>query len=89
MTIYFKKSFLKSAEARAFVRKSKLDEFKRRILEHLDALEAKEKKKDEKVQKALMAEEMLAKAGYPVGTVREWKGKVSQQSTVDSQQSLG
>lgn len=74
MTICFKKSFLQSKEVKQFVRKSRLDEFKRRILEHLSKLEAKEKK-DGKVQKALVEQERLDKAGYPVGTVREWKGK--------------
>ena len=75
MTIYFKKSFLQSKEVKEFVKKSQLDEFKRRILEHLSKQEAKEKKKDGKVQKALVEQERLNKAGYPVGTVREWKGK--------------
>ena len=49
--------------------------FKSKILEHLSALEEKEKKEAREVSKALDVLEGLRKAGFPVGTVREWKGK--------------
>ena len=75
MTIVFQKSILKSKAAKRIVADAKLAYFKEKVFEHLDALEAKEKKREQAVQKALLWEETLRKAAYPVGTVREWKGK--------------
>ena len=75
MTIVFQKSMLKSKHAKRIVRDGMLTYFKEKVFEHLDALEAKEKKREQAVQKALLWEETLRKAAYPVGTVREWKGK--------------
>ena len=55
----------------------KLEYFKKKILEHLDGLEQKENAEKKELKKSLIAFEMtsIEKAGYPVGTVREWKGK--------------
>ena len=44
--------------------------FRRKVLEHLEALEGKEN-----VGKALLAAGDLLKGGFPVGTIRVWKGK--------------
>ncbi len=77
MKIYFKKSFLRSEAVREFVRKSQLDEFKRKILEHLDKLEAQEKKeaREKELKKSFATKKGIKKAGLPVGTIREWSGK--------------
>lgn len=55
----------------------KLDYFKKKILAHLDDLEQKENAEKKELKKSLIAFEMasIEKAGYPVGTIREWKGK--------------
>ena len=55
----------------------KLDYFKKKILAHLDDLEQKENAEKKELKKSLIAFEMasIEKAGYPVGTLREWKGK--------------
>ncbi len=55
----------------------KLEYFKKKILEHLDDLEQKENAEKKELKKSLIAFEMtsIEKAGYPVGTIREWKGK--------------
>ena len=75
MTIVFQKSLLKSKHAKRIVADAKLTYFKEKVLEHLDTLERKEKKKEQTIQKALIEAECLRKAAYPVGTIREWKGK--------------
>lgn len=75
MVIVFKKSFLKSAEVKAFVKESRLNYFKEKIFEHLERIEREEKKRLKEVKKALFTMESLGKAGFPVGTIREWKGK--------------
>lgn len=56
---------------------SKLEYFKKKILAHLDDLEQKENAEKKELKKSLIAFEMtsIEKAGYPVGTIREWKGK--------------
>lgn len=55
----------------------KLEFFKKKILAHLDDLEQKENAEKKELKKSLIAFEMtsIEKAGYPVGTIREWKGK--------------
>lgn len=55
----------------------KLEYFKKKILAHLDDLEQKENAEKKELKKSLLAFEMtsIEKAGYPVGTIREWKGK--------------
>lgn len=55
----------------------KLEYFKKKILAHLDDLEQKENAEKKEIKKSLLAFEMtsIEKAGYPVGTIREWKGK--------------
>lgn len=55
----------------------KLEYFKKKILAHLDDLEQKENAEKKELKKSLLAFEMTSvkKAGYPVGTIREWKGK--------------
>ena len=55
----------------------KLEYFKKKILAHLDDLEQKENTEKKELKKSLLAFEMtsIEKAGYPVGTIREWKGK--------------
>lgn len=55
----------------------KLKYFKKKILAHLDDLEQKENAEKKELKKSLLAFEMtsIEKAGYPVGTIREWKGK--------------
>lgn len=63
-----------------WIRKSvsdpKLDYFKRKIKEVLDTAEKREQKE---VRKALIDMEAkyfyIEKAGYPIGTIREWKGR--------------
>lgn len=56
----------------------KLEYFKKKILAHLDDLEQKENAEKKELKKSLLAFEMtsIEKAGYPVGTIREWKGKM-------------
>lgn len=51
----------------------RFEQFKNKVLEHLDSLEEDEKE----LEKSLAAIEVsdIGKAGYPVGTIREWKGK--------------
>ncbi|MDE5581830.1 MAG: hypothetical protein K2I95_10485 [Treponemataceae bacterium] len=51
----------------------RFEEFKKKVLERLDSLEEDEKE----LEKSLTAIEAsdIGKAGYPVGTIREWKGK--------------
>ena len=55
----------------------KFEYFKKKILAHLDDLEQKENAEKKELKKSLLAFEMtsIEKAGYPVGTIREWKGK--------------
>lgn len=55
----------------------KLEYFKKKILAHLDDLEQKKNAEKKELKKSLIAFEMtsIEKAGYPVGTIREWKGK--------------
>ena len=55
----------------------KLEYFKKKIIAHLDDLEQKENAEKKELKKSLLAFEMtsIEKAGYPVGTIREWKGK--------------
>lgn len=55
----------------------KLEYFKKKILAHFDDLEQKENAEKKELKKSLLAFEMtsIEKAGYPVGTIREWKGK--------------
>lgn len=55
----------------------KLEYFKKKILAHLDDLEQKENAEKKELKKSLLTFEMtsIEKAGYPVGTIREWKGK--------------
>lgn len=51
----------------------RFEQFKKKVLGHLDSLEEDEKE----LEKSLTAIEAggIGKAGYPVGTIREWKGK--------------
>lgn len=51
----------------------RFEQFKKKVLGHLDSLEEDEKE----LEKSLTAIEAggIEKAGYPVGTIREWKGK--------------
>lgn len=74
LTEYMKKSGIvrkerigKSADDLRF------EQFKKKVLEHLDSLEEGEKE----LEKSLATIEAgdIKKAGYPVGTIREWKGK--------------
>ena len=50
----------------------KFKHFKELIMNHLDGLAAKEKSE---VKKSILEAESMQKSGYPVGTIREWKGK--------------
>ncbi len=61
------KRFGKSADDTRF------EEFQERVLAHLDSLE----KDKAELKKSLIAFEAtcVQKAGYPVGTIREWKGR--------------
>ena len=61
------KRFVKGADDTRF------EEFQKRILAHLDSLE----KDKAELKKSLIAFEAtcVQKAGYPVGTIREWKGR--------------
>lgn len=54
---------------------TKFNYFKKLLVRHLDELEEKEKTTKEEVKKSIIEAESIRKAGYPVGTVREWKGK--------------
>lgn len=51
----------------------KLNYFKKLVIEHLESLEADKKE----LKKSLLEAESIAKGGkgFPVGTVRDWKGK--------------
>jgi len=51
----------------------KLDYFKKLVIEHLESLEADKKE----LKKSLLEAESIAKGGkgFPVGTVRDWKGR--------------
>ncbi|MGP1459510.1 MAG: hypothetical protein ACTTKL_09400 [Treponema sp.] len=46
--------------------------FQKKIIEHLEGLEAKELRN---IKKSLREAETLVKAGLPIGTIRTWKGK--------------
>lgn len=63
----YEKRFGKGADDRRF------KEFQKRVLAHLDSLE----KDRAELKKSLIAFEAtcVQKAGYPVGTIREWKGR--------------
>lgn len=50
----------------------KFKHFKELIMNHLDGLAKKEKSE---VKKSILEAESMQKSGYPVGTIREWKGK--------------
>jgi len=50
----------------------KFKHFKELIMNHLDGLAVKEKSE---VKKSILLAESMQKSGYPVGTIREWKGK--------------
>ena len=58
---------------------NKLEQLKREVIEILKKQDKKVQKKDvnEDISKSLLftSQEIIQKAAYPVGTVREWKGK--------------
>ena len=72
MKIVFSKYVQKSVQEKTSEKDSKFDYFKKKVLEHLASLQDKE---HEEVKKAILDAENLQKAGYPVGTIREWKGE--------------
>lgn len=76
MRIFFRKSWLLGKPS---IRKSgddpKFEYFKRLVMERLDGLEEKGAKEKAEVKKSILEAESMQKAGYPVGTIREWKGK--------------
>jgi len=72
MRIVFHKCVQKSVQEKTSEKDSKFDYFKKKVLEHLASLQDKE---HEEVKKAILDAENLQKAGYPVGTIREWKGR--------------
>ena len=55
--------------------KISVEHFKKLVMQHLDELEEKENAEKNAVKKAIIEAESLQKSGYPVGTIREWKGK--------------
>lgn len=54
---------------------TKLEYFKKLVMQQLDELEEKENAEKAYVKKSILEAESMQKAGYPVGTIREWKGK--------------
>ena len=52
-----------------------LNHFKKLVNAHLDELEDKEATEKEDIKKSILEAESMQKSGYPVGTIREWKGK--------------
>lgn len=54
---------------------TKLEYFKKLVMQQLDELEEKENAEKADVKKSILEAESMQKAGYPVGTIREWKGK--------------
>jgi hypothetical protein len=72
MRIYFSKAWFLGQKVRKSEPEKEKDEkfsyFKKKILEHLNSL-AKDR---EELKKSLL---VMEKANYPVGTIREWKGK--------------
>lgn len=52
-----------------------LNHFKKLINAHLDELEDKENAEKSDIKKSILEAESMQKSGYPVGTIREWKGK--------------
>lgn len=54
---------------------SRLEYFKRKLIEHLNKLEAEEEKEIHKAEYFLAWEDSVIKSGFDIGTVREWKGK--------------
>lgn len=76
----FKATVKKSTDVSSFYKElkkaldnsKKLEYFKNKILQHLDKLEKVENKDKENLKKSLL---VMEKSGYPVGTIREWKGK--------------
>ena len=52
-----------------------LNHFKKLVMQQLDELEEKENAEKSDVKKSILEAESMQKAGYPVGTIREWKGK--------------
>lgn len=55
----------------------KIKYFRDKIIAHLEELEKKENAEKKELKKSLIAFETtsIEKSGYPVGTIREWKGK--------------
>lgn len=73
MQIYLKKSivdYYKTVIAKS-LKDDRFNYFKKKVLDHLSKLESKEKD----IKKAISFAESLVKSGYPVGTIRIWKGK--------------
>lgn len=70
MRIYFSKAWFLGQKVRKSEpeKDEKFSYFKKKILEHLNSL-AKDR---EELKKSLL---VMEKANYPVGTIREWKGK--------------
>ncbi len=56
---------------------SKLEYFKKLVIEHLEKIESKEEQEKSDLKKSLLEAESIAKGGkgLPIGTIRDWKGK--------------
>lgn len=74
MNLFMKKSVYREVCKSLGMNDPKFGYFKEKVLEHLEKLEKKERKE---LRKSLTAFEAtsLEKSGYPVGTIREWKGR--------------
>lgn len=75
--VFFRKSFLygKTVEKSVKGYAPKLEYFKKLVMQQLDELEEKENAEKSEVKKSILEAESMQKSGYPVGTIREWKGK--------------
>lgn len=74
--VYFRKSFLhgKTVEKSVKGNDPKLEYFKKLVNAHLNELENKENAEKSDIKKSILEAESMQKSGYPVGTIREWKG---------------
>lgn len=75
--VYFRKSFLhgKTIEKSVKGNDPKLEYFKKLVNAHLNELENKENAEKSDIKKSILEAESMQKSSYPVGTIREWKGK--------------
>ena len=75
MRYYYNPERLKRIVKSLTAEYKRLAYFKKELLAQLEKQEAKEQKEKHAIKKAILKAELLQKAGFGVGTVREWRGK--------------